>query len=301
MRIAITGATGLIGSALCERLIEQGNEVVAITRRRSLPSSLTVLPWDPAAGELDPSPLEGMDAVVHLAGATIAERWSSATKKRIWESRVGGTRLLVDRFNDLSKRPSIFVSSSAIGFYGNRHDEELEEASPPGKGFLSDLCQAWEDEAGRATHLGIRALSFRTGMVLSTKGGALPKMLPPFKLGLGGPVGSGRQWMSWIHIDDVVGGFHFALHQEDFSGVANLTAPIPVRNAEFTKALGRALRRPAVLPAPGFALKLVFGEMAQDLLLNGQKVLPRRLEKAGYEFLHPQLDDALGDILSSRK
>jgi uncharacterized protein (TIGR01777 family) len=301
MRIAVTGATGLIGSALSERLHKQGNEILAITRRENLASPFTVVHWDPERGDFDARPLEGIDAAVHLAGETIAERWTRKKKDRIRASRVEGTRLLVEGLKTLSKRPSVLVSASAIGFYGSRDDEELEESSRPGTGFLPETCQAWEAEAARAGELGVRVVSLRGGIALSTKGGALAKMLLPFKLCAGGPVGSGRQWMSWIHIDDVVGGYHFALHRSELSGVANLTAPHPVRNAEFTKALGRALGRPAIAPAPGFALKLIFGEMAQDLLLDGQKVLPRRLESAGYKFQYPHLEDALRDVVSSRK
>ena len=301
MKIAVTGATGLIGAALCERLRQEGNDVLVITRRENSSSPFPVVHWNPERGELDTRSLEGVDAVVHLAGETIAERWTREKKERIRTSRVAGTRFLVDGLKRLSKRPSVLIGSSAVGFYGNRGDEELDEGSPPGTGFLPEICQAWEAEVARASELGMRAVRLRTGIVLSTKGGALAKMLLPFKLGLGGPVGSGSQWMSWIHIDDVVGGYHFALHHADLSGAANLTAPQPVRNADFTRALGRALGRPAFLPAPGFALKLIFGEMAQDLLLDGQRVLPRRLESAGYQFQHTGVDDALADAVSSRK
>ena len=301
MKIAVTGATGLIGAALCERLRQEGNDVLVITRRENSSSPFPVVHWNPERGELDTRSLEGVDAVVHLAGETIAERWTPEKKERIRTSRVAGTRFLVDGLKRLSKRPSVLIGSSAVGFYGNRGDEELDEGSPPGTGFLPEICQAWEAEVARASELGMRAVRLRTGIVLSTKGGALAQMLLPFKLGLGGPVGSGRQWMSWIHIDDVVGGYHFALQHSDLSGAANLTAPQPVRNADFTRALGRALGRPAFLPAPGFALKLIFGEMAQDLLLDGQRVLPRRLESAGYQFQHTGVDDALADAVSSRK
>ena len=301
MKIAVTGATGLIGAALGERLRQEGNDVLVISRRKNLSSPFPVVHWNPERGELDTRSLEGVDAVVHLAGETIAERWTPEKQERIRTSRVAGTRFLVDGLKRLSKRPSVLIGSSAVGFYGNRGDEELDEGSPPGTGFLPEICQAWEAEVARASELGMRAVRLRTGIVLSTKGGALAKMLLPFKLGLGGPVGSGSQWMSWIHIDDVVGGYHFALHHSDLSGAANLTAPQPVRNADFTRALGRALGRPAFLPAPGFALKLIFGEMAQDLLLDGQRVLPRRLESAGYQFQHTGVDDALADAVSSRK
>ena len=301
MKIAVTGATGLIGTALSERLHKQGNEIIAISRRKNLSSSYSVVHWNVERGELDTSALEGIDAVVHLAGETIAERWSARKKALIRSSRVEGTKLLVEGLKSLSKKPSVLVSSSAIGFYGNRGDEELNESAAPGTGYLPEVCQDWEAEAARADKLGMRVVRMRGGIVLSTKGGALAKMLLPFKLGLGGPVGSGRQWMSWIHIDDVVGGYHFALHQPEFHGVANLNAPRPARNHEFTKALGRAVSRPALLPAPGFALKLVFGEMAQDLLLDGQRVLPRHLEQAGFKFQYPGLDEALRDIISARK
>lgn len=301
MKIAVTGATGLIGSALSERLHQQGHEILAITRQKNLPSPFTTVYWNPERQELDASVLEGIDGVVHLAGETIAERWSAKKKELIRSSRVEGTKLLVKGLKSLSKRPPVLVNSSAIGFYGSRGDEELDEQSAPGTGFLAEVCQAWEAESVRAEELGMRVVTLRTGIVLSIKGGALAKMLFPFKLGLGGPIGSGTQWMSWVHIDDAVGGFHFALHQPEFSGVANLTAPQPARNAEFTKALGQALSRPAFLPVPGFALKLVFGEMAQDLLLDGQKVLPRRLEQAGYKFQHPGLDEAIQDVISARK
>lgn len=301
MKIAVTGATGLIGSALSERLHEQGHEILAITRQKNLPSPFTTVYWNPERQELEASALEGIDGVVHLAGETIAERWSAKKKELIRSSRVEGTKLLVEGLKSLSKRPPVLVSSSAIGFYGRRGDEELDEQSAPGTGFLTEVCQAWEAESVRAEELGMRVVRLRTGIVLSTKGGALAQMLLPFKLGLGGPIGNGTQWMSWVHIDDVVGGFHFALHQPEFGGVANLTAPQPARNAEFTKALGQALSRPAFLPAPGFALKLVFGEMAQHLLLDGQKVLPRRLEQAGYKFQHPGLAEALQDVISARK
>lgn len=300
MKIAVTGATGLIGKALTEKLHKEGNEISVVSRRNAVSSPFRIVPWDPERGVFDARPLEGIDAVVHLAGETIAERWTKAKKQRIRASRVEGTRVLVDGLKGLSKPPSVFVGASAVGFYGNRGDEDLDETSGPGTGFLTEVCQAWEAETARASELGMRVVAMRTGIVLSTKGGALGQMLLPFKLGLGGPVGSGKQWMSWIHIDDVVGAYAFAL-QQSLSGVANMTAPQPARNAEFTKALGRALGRPAFLPAPGFALKLVFGEMAQDLLLDGQKVYPHRLESAGYEFQYPELQQALDDVISSNK
>ena len=302
MKVAITGATGLIGSALTEALTEDGTEVLVLSRliRAASDSTRTVF-WDPANLELDATALEGCDVMVHLAGETIANRWTRAQKERIRRSRVDGTRLLVDGLKKLSKPPPVFVAASAIGFYGDRADEEIDDGSPHGSGFLPDICRDWEAETSRAQEYGARILHLRIGVVLSTKGGALAKMLLPFKMGLGGPMGSGRQWMSWIHIDDVVAIFRFVMDRDDLRGPVNTTAPRPVRQAEFAKALGKTLGRPAIAPAPGFALRLIFGEMGQSLLLEGQKVLPRRLQEAGYSFQHPDLPEALQDVLSNRR
>jgi hypothetical protein len=259
--------------------------------------------WDPEQGfeASELGALEGVDAVVHLAGESIAKRWSARQKERILSSRVLGSRTLVEGLKKLQRRPPVLVAASAVGYYGNRLDEELDETSPPGSGFLAETCKAWEAETRRATDAGIRVAQLRFGIVLSSKGGALGKMLLPFKLGLGGPVGSGRQWMSWVHIDDVVGAIRFALERAELKGPVNVTAPQPARNGDFSRTLGKVLKRPAFLPAPGFALKIVFGEMADALLLEGQKVLPRALAKAGYAFKFSELEPALADIMSSGK
>ncbi len=302
MKIAVTGATGLIGQKLVEHLTRDGIEVIALSRRvRKPPYPIRTAFWDPANGQLDPSVLDGADAIVHLAGETISNRWTRAQKDRIRQSRVAGTRLIVEAAKKLPQPPRILVAASAIGFYGDRGDDEIDETSPPRSGFLPEVCQDWEAEATRAESFGARTVNLRIGLVLSTKGGALAKMLLPFKLGLGGPMGSGQQWMSWIHIDDVVAIIRFVLNHDALRGPVNTTAPQPVRQVEFAKELGRALGRPAIAPAPGFALRLIFGEMAQALLLDGQKVLPRRLEETGYRFQHPLLPEALTDILTRRE
>jgi uncharacterized protein (TIGR01777 family) len=299
MKVAVSGATGLIGTALRESFASDGVQVLALSRRKSVPPLETIF-WDVENGRFDASALEGLDAVVHLAGESIAQRWNESRKKAIRDSRVHGTRLLVEGLKSLKQRPRVLVSSSAIGFYGNRGDEALDESSPPGSGFLPETCQAWERAAMEAMGLGVRTAVLRTGIVLSTRGGALGKMLLPFRMGLGGPVGSGRQWMSWIHIDDLVGAIRFILQKDDVMEAVNGTAPAPVTNQEFTRALGAALSRPAFLPAPAFGMKLLFGEMS-ELLLEGQRVLPRKLESNGFKFRHPELPGALRDILDRQR
>lgn len=302
MRIAITGATGLIGTALSKSLAAEGAEILAVTRRVGpLSPGLTRVHWDPEKAEIESSALEGVDVVFHLAGESIGQRWTGARKERIRKSRVEGTRLLVDGLGKLARPPAALMSASGINFYGDGGDEELRESSPPGDGYLPELCQAWEAEAARASEFGARTVSLRTGLVLSARGGALAKMLLPFKLGLGGPLGSGKQWMSWIHIEDIVGAYRFAMDRQDIRGPLNATAPQPVRQRDFAKALGKALGRPAVVPTPGFAMRLAFGEMGQTLLLEGQKVLPHRLQQAGYSFRHPELDESLEDVLTHSK
>ena len=301
MKIVVSGVTGLVGTALQENLRADGIEVRGLTRRQSLPNAMQAIHWDIESRRFDASPLEEVDAVVHLAGENIARRWSDRQKKAIRSSRVDGTNLLVEGLKSLKKKPRVLVCASAIGFYGDRGNEELVESSPPGDGFLPEVCQDWEQAAARASELGIRTVNLRTGIVLSTKGGALQQMLLPFKMGVGGPVGSGRQWMSWIHIDDLIQAIRFVLDGDSISGPVNVTAPNPVSNADFAKALGKALHRPAFLPAPGFAIKLVFGEMAQALLLEGQRVLPHRLSDAGFVFRYAEIGAALEDILRSQK
>jgi hypothetical protein len=300
MRVAISGATGLIGTALRESLAADGIEIVALSRRLPQGAQIETIRWDVENGRFDASGLEGTDAVVHLAGEPIAQRWTDARKAAIRDSRVKSTRLLVEGLKSLRLRPKVLVSGSAIGFYGDRGDETLVESSPAGTGFLPETCQAWEHAAMEAMGLGIRTAVLRTGIVLSTKGGALKKMLLPFRLGAGGPVGSGRQWMSWIHIDDIVGAIRHALAKDEVMAAVNGVSPEPVTNADFGRALGRALSRPAFLPAPAFALKIGFGEMS-TILLEGQKVLPKKLLDTGYRFRFPNLPGALADILARKR
>lgn len=299
MKIAISGASGLIGTALRSSLVSDGHEVIAMTRRASLPP-LETITWDVDQGRFDASGLEGVDAVVHLAGEPVAQRWNQERKNAIRQSRVRGTKLLVEGLRSLKNPPKLLVSASAVGFYGGCGDTELDESAPPGKGFLPEVCDEWEKATMDALGLGIRAVCMRTGIVLSTRGGALGQMLLPFKLGLGGPLGSGQQWMPWIHIDDIVGAFRYVMANDDLVGAVNGTSPNPVTNANFSKALGHALHRPAVLPVPAFALKLLFGEMAQ-ILLEGQRALPKKLLFTGYEFKYPDLSGALEDVIGQRK
>lgn len=261
----------------------------------NMPGNIKVWPWDPAKAEPPVEALRDVDAVIHLAGEPIAQRWSEETKRRIRESRETGTRNLVQAMAKLATPPATLISSSAIGYYGSRGDEILTEESAPGKGYLAEICEAWEREADKAAASGIRVVKMRTGIVLDSKGGALQSMLPPFRMGVGGKLGSGGQWMSWIHLDDLVGIFRHSLEQR-VSGPLNGTAPYPVVNAEFTRILGAAVHRPAIFPVPAFGLRLLFGEMS-EVLLNSQRVLPKAAEEAGYLFRFPQLSGALADLL----
>jgi len=303
LRVLVSGASGLIGSALSGLLKKEGHEVWTLVRRKAGEREIA---WDPKAGILSPDDLVGLDAVVHLAGATIASRWTSERKREIRESRVTGTRLLAESLAGLEKKPSVFLSASAIGFYGNRGEEEIGEDSAPGEGFLPEVCREWEAAASPAREAGIRTVNLRTGIVLTPRGGALAQMLLPFKLGLGGPTGNGRQWMSWISLTDEVFAIRHALLNPRLEGPVNLTAPKPVRNSVFAQVLGKALARPAFMPLPAFAVKAIFGEMGQNLLLDGQKVLPHKLTESGYVFSHPDLASALrfelgkGELLSER-
>jgi uncharacterized protein (TIGR01777 family) len=299
MKIAISGVTGLVGDALRASLVADGHEVIGLTRRESLPG-ITAVRWDVVNGRFDASPLEGVAAVVHLAGEPVAQRWTPARKEAIRESRLRSTSLLVEGLESLRDKPAVLVSASAVGYYGDGGDEELVETSPPGTGFLPDLCQEWEKTALAAQEIGIRTVCARTGIVLSTKGGALLKMLPPFKMGVGGPLGSGRQWMPWIHIDDMVGMLRFCIEETKATGPVNAASPSPTRNADFSRTLGRVLRRPAFFPAPAFALKLVFGQMS-EVLLEGQRVLPARLQELGFRFQFPELEPALTDVIRKKK
>jgi uncharacterized protein (TIGR01777 family) len=297
MDIAVTGSSGLIGSALRSALEQAGHRMVPMVRSQAGGDALQ---WDPDRAVIDAGGLEGIGAVVHLAGEGIGDRrWNEAQKARIRESRTRGTGLLAETLAKLNRPPKVLLSASAVGYYGDRGDEVLTEASRAGSGFLAEVCVAWEAAATPAKEVGIRVSHLRSGIVLAPSGGALPKMLTPFKLGLGGRLGSGSQWMSWISIDDEVGAILHLLGEAAPAGPVNLTAPNPVTNADFTKALGRALGRPAVLPVPRLGLKLlVGGEMAEEMLLAGQRALPTRLLDSGYTFTHPELADALAAVLA---
>ncbi len=295
MKILVTGSTGLIGSALLPHLTAAGHSVARIVRHAAQPGEVH---WDPASGHIDSAGLEGHDAVVHLAGHNIAAgRWTASVKEKIRSSRVTGTTLLAEALARLSQPPKVLVCSSAIGYYGDRGDEPLTEESPPGNDFLSQVAVEWENATRPAEDRGVRVVRLRTGIVLSPKGGALARMLTPFRLGVGGRVGSGRQWWSWISMDDLLDVYRLALTTEPLRGPVNAVAPNPLTNAEFTKVLGRVLSRPTLFPAPAFMLKLVLGEMAEALLLASTRVVPARLAAAGFAFRYPELEPALRHLL----
>jgi uncharacterized protein (TIGR01777 family) len=295
MRIAITGATGFVGRALVNALVERGDEVVAISRSPERARSLLPLIAAHHAHDDLHRAFDGADAIVHLAGESVVGRWSNEKRRAIRDSRVEGTRAIVDALADLDRRPQALISASAIGFYGDRGDEDCTEDSGPGADFLATTSVEWESEAARATDYGLRVASMRIGIVLGTGGGALEAMLLPFKLGAGGPLGSGRQWWSWIHIRDLVRMLVTAV-DESWTGSYNATAPYPERQKDFARILGRALSRPAILPAPGFALRAILGEFSTELL-NGKRVIPERAQKAGFRFEFEHLDDALADLI----
>jgi uncharacterized protein (TIGR01777 family) len=289
--VAITGGSGMIGTALTWLLRTGGHTVRWITREPV--ASRGDIGWDPATGALDPAALAGIDAVVHLAGASVGARWTAEHKAQIRSSREQGTRTLVAALLKMATPPEVLISGSAIGYYGDTGAMLIDESSEQGQDFLADVCAGWERETAPAADHGIRTAIARTGVVLSPAGGALAKMLPAFQLGLGGPLGTGKQWMSWISLDDEIGALHFLLMRRTCRGAFNLTAPAPVPNVEFGHTLGHVLGRPAVLPVPAFALTTLFGEMAQATILGGQRVLPVRLQSAGFEFQHRTLFDAL--------
>jgi uncharacterized protein len=297
VRVAVTGASGLIGSALVEALQRRGDEVTALSRSGRAPAEATAARWaDPAREPAPADALRGRDAVVNLMGEPLAQRWSDDVKREIRESRVLGTRNLIAGLGAVPEggRPRVLVSQSAVGYYGARGDEPLAEDAPPGDDFLAGVVRDWEAEALAAEQLGVRVVLTRTGVVLSPSGGALAKMLPFFKLGVGGPVAGGRQYMPWIHLDDVVGAILLALDNGAASGPLNVTAPEPVTNKEFSRALGRVLHRPAFAPVPGLAVKTLYGEMA-IIVTTGQRAVPKRLAELDYDFLRAELDDALRD------
>lgn len=293
LRVAISGASGMIGSQLAAFLQTGGHRVDPMVRGGNSAKEGDIL-WNPTEERVDSRAMEGVDAVVHLAGENIAGgRWTDERKRRVLESRVKGTKTIAEAVSRLERKPSVLVVASAIGYYGARGDEILTEESDSGEGYLTDVCRAWEEAAAPAEEAGIRVVKLRIGIVLSASGGALGKMLLPFKMGVGGVVGSGDQYMSWIALDDVIGLAHFALMNDAVSGPINATAPNPVTNRVFTKTLGKVLGRPTILPVPSFAIKAMFGEMGDTLLLQGSRVLPKRAEALGFEFAYPELEGAL--------
>ena len=296
MNVLVTGSSGLIGSALVPVLRTGGHRVTRLLRSQARPGE-NQFRWDPEGGSLDPSSLEGSEAVVHLAGASVAGRWTEAKKARILDSRVKGTKLLSDALASLERPPKVMVCSSAIGYYGDRGEEELTEESSPGSGFLADVARRWEAACQPAAEAGIRIVNLRTGIVLSPAGGALAKMLTAFRLGAGGRLGSGHQYMSWIALDDVIGAIRHALVTEELSGPVNAVAPNPVTNREFTRTLGKVLGRPTLLSMPAFAARLALGQFAEEGLLAGARVVPARLAQTGYQFRHPELEPALRRLL----
>lgn len=305
-RVVITGATGTIGRSLCAALLERGEEVVALSRdparaRAVLGDGVQPVAWaEPTQEPPSLEALAGADAVVHLLGEPLDQRWSERAKAQIRDSRVLATRLLVGALRRLpdDTRPRTLVSQSAVGFYGRSDDRELDEQAPAGDGFLAGVVSAWEAEASAGESL-LRVVRTRTGVVLSAHGGALARMLPFFRLGLGGPVAGGRQYLSWIHVEDVAGALRFVVEDRRAAGAVNLTSPNPVTNAEFSRALGRALHRPAMLPVPALTLRVLYGEMA-DVVTTGQRTVPRRLQELGFEFRHPTVEPAIRDALSAR-
>lgn len=293
LKVALTGGSGLIGAALTHFLTSGGHEAIHLTRGRG-GAGAEASTWDPKGGHLAPAVFEGVDGVVHLAGESLAAlRWTEEKKERILKSRREGTALIARTLAGMSRPPQVFVSASAVGYYGERGTEVMTEESGPGSGFLAMVCREWEGATGAARKAGIRVVTLRTGFVISPQGPGLGRMLPPFKAGLGGRLGSGRQYMSWIDLDDEVGLIHHALTRPGVAGPLNATAPNPVPNTTFTDALGRVLNRPTLIPLPAVALKGVLGEMGMELLLKGARVVPRKAEETGYEFLFPDLEDSL--------
>lgn len=299
MRITMTGASGLIGRRLVPSLEGAGHQIHLLGRapRTGTPTTAQFTIWDPERNVAPASALDGADAVIHLAGEPVAQRWSPEVKRRIRSSREDGTARLVEGLAQCSQPPPVLICASAVGYYGDRGSEELTEQSKPGTGFLPEVCVSWESAARRAESLGVRVVLIRIGLVLAAEGGALDKMLPAFKFGVGGKLGSGSQYMAWIHIDDLVAMFAWALGNPNVRGPLNGVAPNPVTNADFTVALGRALRRPAIIPVPKLAVQVLFGEMS-EILFNSQKAKPAAVLAAGFQFRHPEIYGALKDVVS---
>lgn len=297
MKILLSGASGLLGSALSHTLTDNGHEIFRLVRR-PLDDDHAIY-WKPSAGALDSASVDSFDIVIHLGGANLAEgRWTESRKRILVDSRVNSTRLLATTLASLDKKPNLFICASATGFYGDRGDELLTEDAAAGQGFLADLTKQWEQACAPAVQAGLRTVNLRFGIVLSPEGGALRKMLLPFKLGIAGKLGSGDQYWSWISLNDVVGAVQHVIANKSIAGPVNVTAPSPVTNAEFTKTLGRVLNRPTIFPAPAFALKLAMGEMADEALLSSQRVIPRTLADSGYDFIHADLETTLRQLLN---
>jgi uncharacterized protein (TIGR01777 family) len=303
MNVVITGATGFIGRALCKQLVEAGHQVVGLSRnpakgRELLGDSVTVIGWDGKSAQGWGKHADGARAIVNLAGESIASgRWTQAKKRRILHSRLDAGKAVVEAVTQAQRKPKVVIQSSGIGYYGSRSDEIIDESSSPGKGFLSEVAQEWEGSTKDVESLGSRHVIIRTGVVLGADGGALPRLLTPFRLFVGGPLGGGKQWFPWIHLDDEVGAIRFLIEREDLGGAFNLTAPEPLRMKDFCRVLGKVMRRPSWFRVPGSLLRLIFGEMAKEVLLSGQKALPKRLLDAGYDFRYASVESALQEIL----
>jgi uncharacterized protein (TIGR01777 family) len=302
MRILVSGSTGFLGTALVETLETQGHSIARLVRpgtsqKNASGGRASAIPWDPVAGQFDAAGAEGADALIHLAGASIAGgRWNASRKALLRTSRIDATRHLIGALAKLQRPPRVIVAASAIGYYGNRGDETLTEASAPGNNFLAGLCREWEAETARGAEFGARVVNLRFGIILAAHGGALPRMAMPFKLGAGGRLGDGRQWMSWLTLQETVSIIQFAMANSELTGPVNAVTPNPVRNSEFTGILANTLHRSALFPAPGFALRLALGEMADSLLLISQRVIPSKLADLGYPFLEPNLASALAEV-----
>jgi uncharacterized protein (TIGR01777 family) len=301
MRVLVTGASGRIGTALCDELLGRGDEVVGLTRdpvkAGAAQPQITWHAWEPTLERPADAAFEGVDGVVNLVGEKINQRWTDDAKRKIMETRRTATHNLVGAIEGLATKPKVLVSQSAVGYYGNRGDETLDESSSPGEGFDASVCVEWEKAAHEVEAAGVRLAIVRTGQVMETEGGILGELLLPFKLGLGGPLAGGKQWVPWIHLSDEVGILTWALDTESVSGVVNGTSPNPVTNKEWSKALGKALGRPAVLPIPGIAVEVKFGREFGKVAQGGQRVLPRRTEELGYAFKYPEIDGALRDLV----